>query len=292
MSDSVLSASHLGKTIRGKTILRDICVEASSGNVVGVIGKNGAGKTTLLDILLGFSPPTSGTSSLFGHPSFTLPPTIKKKIGYVPQQDELVNGITGAQQLSLTASLCTHWNRALIDRLSGVWEVPLDRRTETLSGGERQKLSTLLALGHEPELLILDEPVSSLDPVARRQFLQQLLEIAADQARTVLFSSHIVSDLERVANQIWIVRDGALVWHGDLDSLKESVVRLSLRARKAFPDSLNIANALTYRSDGVRATVVVSDWSAAKEAELAHRLDADIEIENLSLEDIFVELHA
>jgi len=292
VSDSVLSASHLGKTIRGKTILRDICVEASSGNVVGVIGKNGAGKTTLLDILLGFSPPTSGTSSLFGHPSFTLPPTIKKKIGYVPQQDELVNGITGAQQLSLTASLCTHWNRALIDRLSGVWEVPLDRRTETLSGGERQKLSTLLALGHEPELLILDEPVSSLDPVARRQFLQQLLEIAADQARTVLFSSHIVSDLERVANQIWIVRDGALVWHGDLDSLKESVVRLSLRARKAFPDSLNIANALTYRSDGVRATVVVSDWSAAKEAELAHRLDADIEIENLSLEDIFVELHA
>ena len=292
MSDAVVSASHLGKAIQGNAILRDISVNATAGNVVGVIGKNGAGKTTLLELLLGFSPPTSGSSTLFGHPSLTLPASIKQRIGFVPQQDELVSYITGAQQLALTGSLYPHWNRALIDRLSRTWEVPLGQRTETLSAGERQKLSTLLALGHEPQLLVLDEPVSSLDPIARRQFLQQLLEIATDESRTVLFSTHIVSDLERVANQIWIVREGAIVWHGDLDSLKESVVRVSIRAHTTLPDSLGIMNALTCRADATRATVVVSDWHADAAGDLARRLDADIEVENLSLEDIFVELHA
>ena len=111
MSNSVVNATHLGKTIRGKPILQDVCVDATSGNVVGIIGKNGAGKTTLLEILLGFSPPSSGTATLFGHPSFTLPAAVKRKIGFVPQQDELINPITGAQQLSLTASLSAHWTR-------------------------------------------------------------------------------------------------------------------------------------------------------------------------------------
>lgn len=291
MSDSVLSASRLSKTLQGSTILRDVSVAASVGNIVGIIGKNGAGKTTLLELLLGFSPATSGSSTLFGHPSLTLPASIKQRIGFVPQQDELVNYITGAQQLALTGSLYPHWNKPLVDRLSRTWEVPLERRTETLSGGERQKLSTLLALGHEPQLLVLDEPVSSLDPIARRQFLQQLLEIATDETRTVLFSTHIVSDLERVANQIWIVREGSVVWQGDLDCLKESVVRLSIRARKTLPASLDIANTLTCRSDGALATVVVGDWNPATEGALARRLEADISVENLSLEDIFVELH-
>lgn len=292
MTTPAVSARALGKTLGSKTILRDICVQVEPGSVVGIIGKNGAGKTTLLDVLLGFSPPSVGSSQLFGADSFCLPTDIKSRIGFVPQQDELVNSLTGRQHLELTSALLGRWNHTLIARLQETWEVPMDRIAQQLSGGERQKLSTLLALGHEPDLLVLDEPVAALDPVSRRQFLQQLLEIASDSRRTVLFSTHIVSDLERVADQIWIVRNGQLAWSGALDDLKESVVRLHINARQALPVTLPLAQVLSVRSTGQRATAVVSHWDCAALPGLRATLDADIEVESLGLEDLFVEFHA
>lgn len=290
--DAVVSAQHLGKTIGDKTILRDISVDVAPGNVVGVIGKNGAGKTTLLEVLLGFSPATTGTATLFGADSFNLPASAKRRIGFVPQQDELLNHLTAAQQLSLNASLHHHWNGELIEKLVKDWGVSLERPIQVLSPGERQKISTLLALGHEPDLLVLDEPASSLDPIARRQFLQRILEIADSPTRTILFSTHIVPDLERVANQIWIIRDGALLWQGALDTLKESVVRLNIRGKQSLPPSLGIPDVLSQRAEGAWATVVVGRWDAEEADNVARRLDAEISVENLNLEDIFVELRS
>ena len=289
--EAVVNAWHLGKTIRDKTILRDVSVAAAPGDIVGIIGKNGAGKTTMLDILLGFSPATGGSSQVFGSDSFSLPASVKRRIGFVPQQDELLDQLTGAQQLALHESLQSRWNRALIARLVKDWDIPVARPARVLSGGERQKLSTLLALGHEPDLLVLDEPASSLDPIARRQFLQEILAMAASPTRTILFSTHIVSDLERVANQIWIIREGVVVWQGALDTLKESVVRLTIRGRRALPADLGIPECLAVRNDGSWANVVVGRWDPGSEASLAHRLDAQISVESLGLEDIFVELH-
>jgi ABC-2 type transport system ATP-binding protein len=150
----------------------------------------------------------------------------------------------------------------------------------------------LAALGHEPELLVLDEPVASLDPISRRRFLQEILEITAERTRTVLFSTHIVSDLERVVDQIWILRDGAIAWAGPLDALQESVVRLSISARTPLPTVLPLDNALSQRISGHRATAVVTHWTAQQRAPLQQQLDAQIEVEPLGLEDIFVELHA
>jgi ABC-2 type transport system ATP-binding protein len=289
--ESLVKTRGLGKTMAGKTILREISVDVSPGTVVGIIGKNGAGKTTLLEILLGFSPATSGSAQLFGHDSFTLPAAIKGRIGFVPQQDELVNPITGRQQLALIAALQQRWNDELIERLRSAWEVPLDQNIQQLSGGERQKLSILLALGHEPDLLLLDEPMASLDPISRRQFLQEIIAIASAQSRTVLFSTHIISDLERIADQIWIVRRGAIAWAGPLDSLKESVVRLTITSRRAFPAALPLATAISQQVAGQRATAVVTQWSESELSRLREDLDADIEVEPLSLEDIFVEFH-
>ena len=291
MTESLVTARGLGKTIGRKTILRDVCVDVSPGTVVGIIGKNGAGKTTLLEILLGFSPASSGSSQLFGHDSFTLPAAIKGRIGFVPQQDELVNPITGRQQLALIAALQQRWNHDLIERLQVAWEVPLDQTIQELSGGERQKLSILLALGHEPDLLLLDEPVAALDPISRRQFLQEIIAIASAQSRTVLFSTHIISDLERIADQIWIVRRGAIAWAGPLDALKESVVRLTIASRRALPTTLALPTALSQQVAGPRATAVVTHWSEAELARLRQDLDADIDVEPLGLEDIFVEFH-
>lgn len=291
MTESLVMARGLGKTIGRRTILQDVCVDVSPGTVVGIIGKNGAGKTTLLEILLGFSPATSGSSQLFGHDSFTLPAAIKGRIGFVPQQDELVNPITGRQQLALVAALHERWNHELIERLRTAWEVPLDQTIQELSGGERQKLSILLALGHEPDLLLLDEPMASLDPVSRRQFLQEIIAIASAQSRTVLFSTHIISDLERIADQIWIVRRGAIAWAGPLDALKESVVRLTVTSRRTLPATLPLAAAISQQIAGQRASAVVTHWSESELSRLRQDLDADIEVEPLGLEDIFVEFH-
>ena len=208
------------------------------------------------------------------------------------QQDELLGMLSGQQQLAVTAAFHSSWDHALIDRLVNEWGVPLDRRLQTLSIGEREKLSVLTALGHHPELLVLDEPVASLDPIARRQFLTELFEMPETKTRTVLFSSHIVSDLERAANKVWIMKDGRLHWQGEIDRLKESVVRLHIRARAPLPRDFTVPNALTVRVEGAAATVATSQWRADEERDaLARSLDAAVEVEPLGLEEIFVEMN-
>jgi ABC-2 type transport system ATP-binding protein len=297
MSLAAVSINNLGKSFGKHPVLRGITTEVRAGDVVGVIGKNGAGKTTLLEAMLGFSPPDSGSTRIFGEDCLAMSAAVKARIGFVPQQDELLPTLTGARQLALTASFYPRWDSELVERLAREWTVPLERRAMSLSGGERQKLSTLLALGNRPDLLVLDEPVASLDPMARRQFLQELLEIASDSNRAVIFSSHIVSDLERVANRIWIVKDGRLLWDGETDNLKQSVRRLHVQARDRLPSDLGhsgLTNILSSRhgADGRTATVTVRDVSDADIDTAATRLGAHIEREGLGLEDIFLEIHA
>ena len=229
MNSAAIQASHLSKSFGAKQVINDLTFEVSPGDVIGVLGKNGAGKTTLLELMLGFTPPTGGAVSVFGHESQRLPGSVKSRVGFVPQQDELLDQVSVADQLRIIASFYARWDVDLIDRLCGEWGMNPKARIKTLSVGERQKLSILLAFGHCPDLLVLDEPVASLDPLARRQFLEQLVETSVDGSRSVVFSSHIVSDIERLANRIWILKDGRLDWQGDLDSLKESIVRLHIR---------------------------------------------------------------
>jgi ABC-2 type transport system ATP-binding protein len=291
MSESVAGVRGLSKRFGAKEALKDITVDVGPGDVIGVLGKNGAGKTTLLEVLLGFSPPTAGSSQVFGEDSMALSERAKGRIGFVPQQDELLGVLTGKQQFCVNAAFHERWDSALVERLVADWEVPLDRVIQTLSVGERQKLSVLLALGHHPDLLVLDEPVASLDPIARRRFFQELFELAASTTRAVLFSSHIVSDLERAANKVWIIKDGRLYWHGDVDALKENVVRLHVRAKKPLPLDVPVPHRLAYRVEGNRATIAVAQWSSAQRDALAEELDADVDVEPLGLEEIFIELH-
>jgi ABC-2 type transport system ATP-binding protein len=291
MSSPYVVAQHLGKSFSGKPVLDDLSFEVEPGDVIGVLGKNGAGKTTLLELMLGFTPATTGSVSVFGHDSFRLPAAAKARLGFVPQQDELVNQLNAADQIGVIASFYRNWDDALIGQLSSSWEVDLNERIKNMSVGQRQKLSILLALGHRPDLLILDEPVASLDPVARRQFLEQIIDVAADRQRSVVFSSHIVSDIERLANKIWILKDHKLLWGGDFDTLKDSIVRVHVRATESLPADLSITNALSIHREGVYAAAIVRDWTDQLHTELETQTGAEIEVEGLTLEDIFLELH-
>jgi ABC-2 type transport system ATP-binding protein len=291
MSSPYVVAHALGKSFKGRPVLTDVSLTVEPGDVIGVLGKNGAGKTTLLELMLGFTLATAGSVQLFGHESSRIPAAAKARIGFVPQQDELIGQLTAADQIGVIASFYKNWNDDLVARLGREWEIDLRQRIKRMSIGQRQKLSILLALGHEPDLLILDEPVASLDPVARRQFLEQIIEIAADGRRSVVLSSHIVSDIERLASKIWIIKDHGLYWHGDFDSLKDSIVRLHVRTPGKLPEPLEIPHALNVQLNGAGATAIVSGWKEELHETLSRRLAAELEIEPLTLEDIFLELH-
>ena len=207
-----------------------------AGSTLGLLGKNGAGKTTLIKCALGLIRPEAGTIDVFGEPAWSLSAEAKARLGYVPQVPQLYGWMRVRQILAYTGSFYPHWNEQLLARLALEWEIPLEQRCQTLSEGQAQKVAILLALGHEPDLLVLDEPAASLDPIARRDFLNTLLSLVADGRRTILFSTHITSDLERVADRVAIIRDGQVSYAGELDALKDQVKRLHVTSAHGLPD--------------------------------------------------------
>lgn len=284
----ILSMDALVRTFEQQKVLNGLTAQIQRGDVVALLGKNGSGKSTLLHTILGFGVPDGGEVTLWQTPSVALTAFEKQKIGFVPQQDELLEQLTGAEQLKLFKKFRTNWDQACCDRLVDSWKIPLNTRISKMSLGERQKLSIVLALCHQPELLILDEPVASLDPMARRQFLAELIDIAAEQQRAIIFSSHIVSDMERIANQVWLLKNGALAFQGPLDDLKESVVRLH------FPQTLTeVPNGLTLvrrQQLGSSTTLTVQHWRPEQLSALQQTYPA-LQVEYLSLEEIFLELN-
>jgi ABC-2 type transport system ATP-binding protein len=284
-------ARQLSKAFGQHQVLIDVTTEVAAGDIIGILGKNGAGKTTLLELMLGFSPPTSGVIRVFGQDSLHMTNDSKSRVGFVPQQDELINQLTALDQLRVIGSFYRSWDDAFVRNLSCSWEIDLNERVRNMSVGQRQKLSILLALGHHPDLLVLDEPVASLDPIARRQFLEQIIEISTDGDRAVVFSSHIVSDIERLANKIWILKDQRLFWAGDIDSLKESVVRVHVRGKRPLPKDLDLPNAYSFSVDGSYASGVARSWSQEVQVEFIRKAEAEVEIQPLTLEEIFLEMH-
>jgi ABC-2 type transport system ATP-binding protein len=186
------------------------------------LGVNGSGKTTLLKTAVGLLRPQAGDCTILGEPSWDLSPAVKARLGYVPQVISLYPWMKVADLVRYTASFYPDWNHDLAARLTADWDLPAGDRVGTLSVGQLQKLAILTALGHDPDVLVLDEPAASLDPLTRRQFLQLIIDLAEPGRRTVLFSTHITSDLERVADHVAILKKGHIVHFGLLDDLKDS----------------------------------------------------------------------
>lgn len=283
----IVQIERLQRQLQGQTILNDINASIAPGDVIGLVGKNGAGKTTLLETLLGFGYPAFGQIRLWSEPATELSVASKQRIGFVPQRDELLSMMNGKDHLKLYRSLRQHWNQELVEKLCAEWEIPLGRLAHKMSIGERQKLSILLALAHEPELLVLDEPVAALDPIARRQFLQQLVDVAADQKRAIVFSSHIISDLERVANRVWLLKDGTLAWDGGMDELKESVVRVRVVTEEPLQRP-QLDGLLAWGREARGGWLVCQNWDERKAQALAEQTGSNPQVDYLGLEDIFL----
>ena len=205
-----------------KPVLKGLDWQLHPGQVIGLLGRNGAGKTTLLEAMLGLRDLQSGTVALFGEPGPQLSDATRARIGYVPQRSDLFEGFTANELLAYFRSFYPRWNTAKVDGLLSRWDIARNQPIARLSGGQQQRLSIIRALAHEPDLLVLDEPVSSLDPAGRREFLRELVDQVLDRGTTVVLSTHILSDLERVAFNVAFLRDGRIAMQAPLDELLDT----------------------------------------------------------------------
>ncbi|MER7506595.1 ABC transporter ATP-binding protein [Nonomuraea pusilla] len=223
---AVLQAQGLGKKYGKRWALRECTVEIPAGRVVGLVGPNGAGKTTLLKLAAGQLQPTAGAITVLGgRPAGT--PAQLGRVGFVAQDTPVYAGLTVADHLRLGARLNPRWDAAVArERVARLGLVP-SHRAGRLSGGQRAQLALTLGLAKRPELLILDEPVASLDPLARREFMQALMEATAEHELTVLLSSHLVSDLERVCDFLVVLVDSRVQVAGETDRLLATHHRLT-----------------------------------------------------------------
>lgn len=286
----VLSFSHVVKTFDGNLILNGVSFEVERGQVVGLLGPNGAGKSTLLQVALGLYKADSGDAQLLGQESWELNGETKQKIGYVPQQPAFFEWMRVQQSIDYIKAFYNTWDDAKVSALLAQWELEPSKKISKLSLGQKQRLAIIQALGHQPDVLLLDEPVASLDPLARRQFIQELVELNADRETTILFSTHIVSDLERVASHALMLNNGKLVYEGELDALKESVVKVVLKAKEIAPKQSPFSNTLNYQVNGRVASATIQ--GLAQEELEAARNQFQITVQTLDLESIYMEMIA
>lgn len=291
MMEAVMELKGLSKSFDDRTVLNRIDLEIPRGRVVGLLGKNGAGKTTLLKCALGLLRTDGGTAKLFGEDVWNLSGAAKARIGYVPQKAELYPWMKVKQMVNYIAAFYPTWNTLLSTALLSRWELQDNERIGKMSEGQRQKLSLLLAMSYEPDLLILDEPAASLDPQARRTFLSAVIDIAAEGGKTVVLSTHITSDLERVASDIVLLKGGRVNYSGSMDDLKDSVKSLRLTTQGRLPEKFNVPGVLSSRTDDGDALLTVRGVDDNLIHELEKMYSATVEVRDLNLEDIFVEVH-
>jgi ABC-2 type transport system ATP-binding protein len=215
---SAVEARGLGKQYGRRWALSDCTLTIPAGHVAGLVGPNGAGKTTLLNLATGMLAPTTGSIQVLGGAPGSGPGQLAR-VGYVAQDTPVYAGLSVADHLRLGAAMNPAWDAGLAARRIRQLGLDLQQKAGRLSGGQRAQLALTLAVAKRPQLLILDEPIASLDPLARREFLQLLMEAAADQELSILMSSHLVTDLERVADYLIVLVGSRVQVDGETDEL-------------------------------------------------------------------------
>lgn len=264
------------------------------GAVCGLVGPNGAGKTTTIGMLLGLVRPTTGRLRVLG-----LDPTVdsfrlRHHIGYVPERHFIYDWMKGSQVLALTASVYPTWDRREAKRIVELLGLPTSRQVKQMSKGELAKLALVIALSHAAELIILDEPTSGLDPVVRRELLRALTDILRTRGDcTVLMSSHILSDIERIADRAVIMNGGRIVADDTIDALRARYVRASLLFTTPPAEALVVPGAIRVERSVREVVATFPAMPEQRVREIAHDLGAtDCMIQPTSLDDVFVELVA
>ena len=285
-TNAPLQARGISKRYDARPVLDAVDFTLPEGAVLGLIGRNGACKTTLIRALMGLIEVDAGSASVLGEPALAMSDRVKEQLGYVPQQPDALGWLRIDEMLALVRPFYPNWDQDFVEAQLARTRLPRDRALAKLSPGERQQVALIRALAVRPSLLVLDEPAAALDPVARRELLREIALRAGESGTSVLFSTHIVSDLERVASHVAFLHEGHMLLQAPLDDLKERYARLWLPGSSA---PVKIPGELSRRPQQA-----FGGWSLVIEQRDGRWPEAvqqpGARIEALGLEDLFVEI--
>ena len=284
MIANVLEMRGVSKSFDHRLVLDQLDFTIKRGKIIGLLGRNGAGKSTMLDCALGLARIGGGEISLLGENPAALSEVTRGRVGYVPQQTELFPWMTASQMLAYFKAFYEKWNDAKVAALLDRWAIPREIKIQKMSAGEKQRLAIIRALAHEPDFLILDEPASSLDPAGRRDFLREVIDAVIDRDVTVLFSTHILSDLERVAMDVSILSAGKILLTAELDSLAGETF-VATGSEQALTSLAKYGVEPFRREPGQLVARIPKAIQASVQTE-----DHELVLDSLSLEDFFIEV--
>src|SRR5438309_6729098 len=229
VSESVVTVSELTRRFGATTALDSVSLSLPRGAVYGLVGANGAGKTTLIKHVLGLLRPEGGSVRVFGLDPVAEPVAVLSRIGYLSEENDLPAWMTVDELIRYSRALYPRWDDAYAEELRQMFALDPAAKIRTLSKGQKARAGLLIALAYRPELLVLDEPSSGLDPIVRRDILGAVIRTIADEGRTVLFSPHLLEEVEQVADHVAMMNEGRVVFSCPLDEIKETHHRLTLR---------------------------------------------------------------
>jgi ABC-2 type transport system ATP-binding protein len=253
--DCAIAVDRLTRRFGPKLALDDVSLLVPRGAVFGLVGANGAGKTTLIKHLLGLLKPQAGTVRVFGADPVADPVGVLSRIGYLSEDNDLPGWMRIDELMRYTEAFFPGWDRAYADRLRRDFALDPHAKVKHLSRGQRSRAGLVAALAYRPALLVLDEPSSGLDPIVRRDILGAVIRTVADEGRTVLFSSHLLDEVERVSDHVALLVRGRVVYAGPLDDLKAGHHRLTVQFDGVRPRPPALAGALAWEGEG-------RDWTA------------------------------
>ena len=289
MDENVIVVQDLVKYFDGRCVLDGINLKVPRGCIYGLLGRNGSGKTTIIRILLGLEPPTRGRTFLWDAESTELSAKLHGRIGYVAEGHNLIQNYRVGRLIKLCKDLSLQWNDEFFNHLIETFRLPADRKVKELSIGMRAQLNLALAMAINPELLIFDDPTLGLDTVARRRFLELAIDLIQQQGRTILFCSHILSDVERIADKIGILAASKLVVDCPLEELKERVKKLRVIFPESAPANLHLTEIINQQIQGREMVITVANWNKQKQTVLETFKPSSCTEIPMSLEDIFIE---
>ena len=293
MPDNVIEIRNLTRSFSKKTALAEVSLSVPRGIVFGLVGENGAGKTTLIKHLLGLLAAQDGTVTVFGRNPVDDPVGVLGRIGYLSEDRDLPDWMTVGELMRYTQAFFPNWDEAFAEELRRMFELDARQKIKALSRGQRARAGLLVALAHRPELLVLDEPSSGLDAVVRRDILTAIVRTVADEGRTVLFSSHLLDEVERVADLVAMLHGGQLVLTGPLDEIVGAHRRLTIRFSEPQVSTPVFPGAISCEGQGQEWNVLCDGEQERLRQSLAETGAEVVEESPASLEEIFVaRVHA
>ena len=286
--NDILKIRNLNKSFGRKKVLENFTMTLEKGKVYGLLGKNGVGKTTLIKIIMGIIPQEKGEIYYKNKKISYSKTRYKREIGYIPEDPFYFSWMKIEELLSLNRSFYPKWNKKRSDEYLNRFSLDRKKKIKHLSRGMKLKLGLVIALASEPEFLILDDPTSGLDVPTRQDFLRDIIGELSEAETTILFSTHLVHEIEGIIDHLSIIQKGSLILDEDYSQLKKAIKRVRMTFETSPPEKIPIEGILTGQSNGNQQEIVIYPWNEKKESKLEALKPLHMEIEALTLEEIFV----